>query len=117
MKINQMPLRSFILLSLFPLLAAAAPEISRKADTSATNSVSKEQAEKLFRQKCLRCHDLRMATRPVRPEAADSLVHAMRRYDPRWITTEDVPILVHYVRAYNARRNSPIQSQSKRSTP
>ena len=110
--------RSIILLIPSLALVAAASGINRTGDTTTTsNSASPEEAEKLFRRKCLRCHDLRMATRPVRPEAADSLVHAMRRYDPRWITKEDVPVLVHYVRDYNARRNSLIQSQSKRSTP
>jgi hypothetical protein len=72
-------------------------------------------AEQLFRRKCLRCHDMKMALRPVRPEAADSLVHAMRKYDPKWITPSDVPLLTEYVRELNTRPHPHIQSQSSQS--
>jgi len=71
-------------------------------------------AELLFRHKCLRCHDMKMALRRVRPEAADSLVRAMRKYDPKWITPSDIPSLTKYVREMNTRRNPQIQSQSSR---
>ncbi len=104
--------RLFVLLDLFVIGAAVLAAV-HAGESSARDA----SAEKLFRRKCVRCHDLRTATRPVRPEAADSLVYAMRRYDTRWIKTEEVPVLAHYVREYHARRNSPIQSHSQRSTP
>ncbi|MEP0823199.1 MAG: hypothetical protein HRF44_10160 [Ignavibacterium sp.] len=68
--------------------------------------------EKLFRQRCLRCHDLRMATRPIRPDAADSLVQAMRRYDTRWIKDREAPVLADYLRAYHTRRHLRIHSHT-----
>lgn len=98
---------------LFVFLSFHAGDTAFSNETATPDSL----AERLFRQRCVRCHDLRMATRPIRPQAADSLVHAMRRYDPRWIKTEEVPVLVHFVREYHARRKSLIQSQSKRRIP
>ncbi len=105
------PMRVFLLFSAMYLatwLAWTPQSRSESGDAS---------AEQLFRRKCLRCHDAKMALRPVRPEAADSLVRAMRKYDPKWITPSDVPTLAEYVRELNVHRNPHIQSQSSRSQP
>lgn len=102
---------SLLIALLATAFAMAGISITRREDSSDASG------DKLFRRKRLRCHDLHMATRPVRPEAADSLVLAMRRYDPRWISTEEISFLAQYVRDYHARRNSSIHSQSKRRLP
>ncbi|HXG00565.1 MAG TPA: hypothetical protein VNL69_07255 [Bacteroidota bacterium] len=108
-------MRSFALVAWLLLLLPVSPSFG---EGSAHERVQTDSAAaKLFRLRCLRCHDLRMATRPVRPDAADSLVHTMRRYDPRWIKPEEIPALIKHVRALQARRISSIQSQSERSTP
>ncbi|MER3525375.1 MAG: hypothetical protein C4336_00155 [Armatimonadota bacterium] len=73
--------------------------------------VDRDDAARLFRKKCFRCHDARMTMRPVRPAAADSLVEAMRRYDKRWISPEEARILARYVKEMHSHPN-PQQSSN-----
>lgn len=69
-------------------------------------------AERLFRQKCFRCHDASLTLRPVPPARIDSLVCAMRRYDTLWINTREADMITRFMK--QRAHNSPLPSQSKK---
>lgn len=68
-------------------------------------------AERLWRQKCFRCHDATLALRPVPPHAVDSLVSAMRAYDTLWINPHQAQIISQYMKRTFTNHNPLKPSQ------
>lgn len=79
--------------------------------TQTRSEVNDHSAERLFRQKCFRCHGADLTMRPVQPRAIDSLVRAMRKYDTLWISPQQACTISQYMKQTLPKHNSPILSQ------
>lgn len=63
-----------------------------------TTGAGTAEVNRLFRQKCFRCHDASLTLRPVPPERIDSLVQAMRRYDTLWIKPHEARAITEFMK-------------------